>query len=85
MGQKKLVNEFFWISYILFFGMYQTRYKNFRIGFQAYFKNIPWKSWQFKRNIYYIIMRKLSLDNDLDETIWIEIRNILTIIQQRVS
>ena len=29
-------------------------------------------------------MRKLSLDNDLDETIWIEIRNILTIIQQRV-
>jgi hypothetical protein len=44
MGKKKLVNEFFWISYILFFGMYLTKYQNFRIGFQAYFKNIPWKS-----------------------------------------
>lgn len=31
------------------------------------------------------IMRKLSLDNDLDESIWIEIRNILIIIQPRVS
>jgi hypothetical protein len=41
MGQKKLVNEFFLISYIFFFGMYLTKYQNLRISFQAYFKNIP--------------------------------------------
>jgi hypothetical protein len=41
MGKKKLVNEFFGISYIFFFGMYLTKYQNLRIGFQAYFKNIP--------------------------------------------
>jgi hypothetical protein len=41
MGKKKLVNDFFLISYILFFGMYLTKYQNLRIGFQAYFENIP--------------------------------------------
>ena len=40
MGKQKLVNEFLGISYILF-GMYLTKYQNLRIGFQAYFKNIP--------------------------------------------
>ena len=45
MGKKKLVNDFFLISYILFFGMYLTKYQNLRIGFQAYFENIPWKSY----------------------------------------
>jgi hypothetical protein len=45
MGKTKLVNEFFWISYILFFGMYLKKYQNLRIGFQAYFKNIPRKSY----------------------------------------
>jgi hypothetical protein len=44
MGKKKLVNEFFWISYVLFFGMYLTKYQNLRLGFQAYFKHISWKS-----------------------------------------
>jgi hypothetical protein len=37
IGKKKLVNEFVWISYILFFGMHLTKYQNLRIGFQAYF------------------------------------------------
>jgi hypothetical protein len=45
MGKKKLVNEFFWISFILFFEMYLTKYQNLRLGFQAYLKNIPWKSY----------------------------------------
>jgi hypothetical protein len=40
MGKTSLVNEFFRISYILFFRMYLTKYQNLRIGFQAYFKNI---------------------------------------------
>jgi hypothetical protein len=35
MGKKNLVNEYFWISYILFFGMYLTKYQNLRIGFTA--------------------------------------------------
>jgi hypothetical protein len=42
MCKKKLVN---WIWYILFFGMYLTKYQNLRIGFQTYLKNIPWKSY----------------------------------------
>jgi hypothetical protein len=29
----------------LFFGMYLTKYQNLRIGFQAYFKNIPRKNY----------------------------------------
>jgi hypothetical protein len=33
MGKKKLVNEFFWISYILFFGMYLTKLKSNFVGF----------------------------------------------------
>ena len=45
MGQKKIVNQFFGISYILFFGMYLTKYQNLKIGFQAYLKNIPRKSY----------------------------------------
>jgi hypothetical protein len=45
MGKKKLVNDCFWISYILFFGVCLTKYQNLRIGLQAYFKNIPWKSY----------------------------------------
>jgi hypothetical protein len=28
MGKTKLVDDFFWISYILFFGMYLTKYQN---------------------------------------------------------
>ena len=45
-GQNKISQWiFFLISYILFFGMYLTKYQNLRIAFQAYFKNIPWKSY----------------------------------------
>jgi hypothetical protein len=44
MGKKKLVNEFCWISYILFYGMYLTKYQNLRIGFQTYLKNIQKKN-----------------------------------------
>ena len=41
MGKKKLVNEFFWISFILFFEMYLTKYQNLRLGFQAFLKIFP--------------------------------------------
>ena len=64
MGKKKLVNEFFWISYILFFGMYLTKYQNFRIGFQAYFKNNPWKSYpplKSKKMPFFSLLRVIKV------------------------
>ena len=64
MGKKKLVNEIFWISYILFFGMYLTKYQNLRIGFQAYFKNIPWKSYpplKSKKMSFFTLLRVIKV------------------------